>query len=403
MSRSPEPSMSERSLVADVEGSQPSSDPATEAAKLDNEPAKSSSDAAVFNKRVFAKLQNALGRDPEVDLLSLFPFNYQQRLAARKITEYKEQTDFRRKESLITKETPFRLPEGEARIIYPLSGQVKTFLNIGSDVSQTLLESLTRVIKNGEVLFCTDNARSKYVVKCSEDIVVKSATLDNNFTEYTTLQYLQEHRSTIPAPRPHGFIVSGGYTYLFMSYIPGVTLDKVWPALSDLNKSAIQQNLNDIFLNLRQIPHPHGSPLGGVAGEGCKDTRRHTRISQAIYTSEEFWDFQYLIASASGKTYFDFLNRLTKPHRANEIVFSHGDVRDENIIVQDCDGRYIVSGLIDWEMSGFYPADFECTKLTNVLGWDENKDWVLYLPPCISPERYPIRWLADVVWDPHVA
>ncbi|KAK6532473.1 hypothetical protein TWF281_006662 [Arthrobotrys megalospora] len=394
--------MSKQSLPIDLEESRPLPNPASKDVKLDDESAKPPSDAAVFNKRIFAKLQYALAQDPEVDLLSLFPLNYQSRLAARKTTEHREQTDSQRKETLITKETPFRLPEGETRIIYPLSSQVKTLLDIGSDVNEALLKSLTRLIKNSEVLFCTQNAKSKYVVKCSEGIVVKSATLDNNLTEYTTLQYLQEHRSTIPAPRPHGLIVSGSYSYIFMSYIPGVTLDKVWPVLSHPNKLALQQSLNDIFLDLRRIPHPKGSPLGGVAGEGCKDTRRYTRISQPIYTPEEFWDFQYLGASASGKTYFEFLNRLTKPHRANEIVFSHGDVRDENIIVQDCDGKYVVGGLIDWEMSGFYPADFECTKLTNVFGSHENNDWFLYLPSCISPERYPIRWLADRVWDPHI-
>ncbi|KAK6500448.1 hypothetical protein TWF481_010791 [Arthrobotrys musiformis] len=271
--------MSQRSLPTNLEESQPLSNSASKAVKLDDEPAEPLSDAAVVNKRVFAKLQKALVQDPEVDLLSLFPFNYQSRLATRKTTEYKEEADSQRKETVITKETPFRVPEGETRIIYPLSSQVKTLLDIGSDVHQTLLESLTRVIKNGKVLFCTQNARAKYVVKCSEDIIVKSATLDNKFTEYTTLQYLQEHRPTIPAPRPHGLVVSGGYSYFFMSYVSGVTLDKVWPTLSYSNKLSLQQSLNDLFLDLRQIPHPHGSPLGVVAGEGCKDTRRYTRIS----------------------------------------------------------------------------------------------------------------------------
>jgi len=44
------------------------------------------SDAARFNSSIFRKLQKALEKDPEVDLLSLFPTKYSARLGARKVT-----------------------------------------------------------------------------------------------------------------------------------------------------------------------------------------------------------------------------------------------------------------------------------------------------------------------------
>jgi aminoglycoside phosphotransferase (APT) family kinase protein len=40
-------------------------------------------------------------------------------------------------------------------------------------------------------------------------------------------------------------------------------------------------------------------------------------------------------------------------------VFTHGDVRADNIMVKrdpDINDRYVVTGIIDWEFSGFYPA-----------------------------------------------
>lgn len=42
------------------------------------------------------------------------------------------------------------------------------------------------------------------VVKCAADIVVKMARDIDDCTEYTTLQYLEQHQPDCPAPRPLG-------------------------------------------------------------------------------------------------------------------------------------------------------------------------------------------------------
>lgn len=67
----------------------------------------------------------------------------------------------------------------------------------------------------------------------------------------------------------------------------------------------------------------------------------------------------------------------------------------------DIDG-YVVTGLIDWEDSGLYPAYHECTVLTRTLSLVDENDWNLYLPESISPSRYPVRWLADRLWGIHL-
>jgi hypothetical protein len=72
------------------------------------------------------------------------------------------------------------------------------------------------------------------------------------------------------------------------------------------------------------------------------------------------------------------------------------------IQLQD-DGKYQVTGLLDWEKSGFYPEYFECTKATSTMSTSDNNDWFLHLPSCISPNRYPAFWLLDRVWDKNVA
>lgn len=64
---------------------------------------------------------------------------------------------------------------------------------------------------------------------------------------------------------------------------------------------------------------------------------------------------------------------------------------------------WTVTGIIDWEDSGFYPDYFECTRLTRVMNVvDEGDDWPSYLPHCISPAQFPTRWLVDRIWDKHI-
>ena len=78
-------------------------------------------------------------------------------------------------------------------------------------------------------------------------------------------------------------------------------------------------------------------------------------------------------------------------------------LRLANIIVQvDATGEIDVSGIIDWESSGFYPSFWEAAKLTNCMSPHETDDWFLHLPEAISPLRFPKSWLLNLVWDRHV-
>ncbi|OBT91001.1 hypothetical protein VE02_00186 [Pseudogymnoascus sp. 03VT05] len=141
-----------------------------------------------------------------------------------------------------------------------------------------------------------------------------------------------------------------------------------------------------------------------ASNKSCKHRPSSTRISKTpLHTSAELWDFQYSDAPIGSTTYLEFLRRLTSPFIARDCVFTHGDLRPANIMVQpDADGSYQVTGIIDWEMSGFYPEHFECTKVTNTLATNEINDWFLHLPSCVSQARFAERWLSDFAWDKQV-
>ena len=301
------------------------------------------------------------------------------------------------------------LPTDPSDIVRPLSDAVKSILDIHSDTAGLaqgfgVTKALTRTLKNSEIIWQSKSSSDRYVAKLSSDLAVKSFRGISDFTEYTSMEFLELHKPHLPVPRPHGLITAGGSAYVFMTLVPGITLNKIWPELQEEQKMHLSNELNSIFLDLRQLECPDGTPLGGPGGEGCKDTRRHTRVSQVpLYTSSEFWDFQYSGARAGSQVYLQFLRQLTSPFQARNCVFTHGDLRTENIMVQlGKDGKYRISGIIDWEMGGFYPADFECTKVTNTFATNEMEDWYLYLPWCISPTRFPSKWLSDRLWDNHI-
>lgn len=58
-----------------------------------------------------------------------------------------------------------------------------------------------------------------------------------------------------------------------MGFVPGVSLELIWEDLADTGKRSVSRELDKMLVELHKIPFERGSALGGVAGQGCKDTR----------------------------------------------------------------------------------------------------------------------------------
>jgi hypothetical protein len=178
---------------------------------------------------------------------------------------------------------PLSDPDGQLRVVFPLPDQVQTLLQVpklpNTCCAQSIPEKLPQVIQNGQILWQSEVCTNNVVVKCSPEIAVKITPNKDDFTEYTAMQYVAKNVPGVPAPKPLGLITMGTVSYIFMSFIPGMTLDKVWPSLCESQKETISSQLNDLFLQLRRQRLPDGMGFGGVCGEGCKDTRRaHPRL-----------------------------------------------------------------------------------------------------------------------------
>ncbi|KAL1901322.1 hypothetical protein Sste5346_001727 [Sporothrix stenoceras] len=203
------------------------------------------------------------------------------------------------------------------------------------------------------------------------DIVIKVVPESHYAdTENSALQYLAEHSPGFSGPKPHGLIRLRGFVLMFMSYMPSTTLKDVCPKLTVHHKVSIQGQLDCLFTQLRSIKLPLGGRLGGTAGEGVSDSHawvEHADNETVIQTALGFRDFQFAIESPTGPEYCNTLkNLLPLPDPNEPAVFTHGDVYPGNITV-DIDSanltEYVVTGIIDWDESGFYPAWFEVTKV----------------------------------------
>ncbi|CAG8348286.1 unnamed protein product [Penicillium salamii] len=357
----------------------------------------SPTDTAKLNQRTVKELQDALRDDPEVDLLSVFPPNYSRR------RHFAAQTDEAKTGSgkderpmppnVMPPDFRKRLDSVDtAEIIFPLSKDVTTLLTSFSnspdgsmDTEQSFLLAIRRMLWESKKIW--ENPIRGIVVQCSDDIVAKVITTKGDYTEYTSLQYLAEQIPEIPAPRPCGLIKFGSFCIIFMSYIPSMTLSKAWPCLSHEQKISVQHQLDGIFRKLRSVRKADGHYLG--LDGGVKGNEPNTTINTVACSTHH-----------GSTTYAAFLRSfLTDPNQGS--VFTHGDIRQDNILVKLDQDVWIVTGIIDWEDSGFYPDYHECTQLTRTLSVIEEDDWYLYLPASISPSQFPIRWLVDRLWDIH--
>lgn len=77
--------------------------------------------------------------------------------------------------------------------------------------------------------------------------MVKIVPNIEDYTEYTSMHYLAKNSPQIPVPEPLGLVVSNTRSYIFMSFVPGITIDRIWSELSKQQKSFIRDQLNNVL------------------------------------------------------------------------------------------------------------------------------------------------------------
>ncbi|KFY99853.1 hypothetical protein V500_01250 [Pseudogymnoascus sp. VKM F-4518 (FW-2643)] len=220
-----------------------------------------------LNQEVIDGLQAALKHNPEMNLLAIFPKDYNERRRGKRKATAPGEIRYKK----LPPPPPIRPPAPLGQrdfcvdvialsktpiVIHSLSDEASAFLasllephasfKTLLDSPENLKEAIKQMLAQPEKLW-EDPIRG-VVLKCNDNLAVKVVRGYNDPTEYTSMQYLAEHAPDIPAPKPHGFIKLDTIHVIFMTFIPSVTLEKVWADLTDRNKTSIQHELNKIFL-----------------------------------------------------------------------------------------------------------------------------------------------------------
>lgn len=64
------------------------------------------------------------------------------------------------------------------------------------------------------------------VLSCDNSIVLNVIRNMDEYTEYTALQYLQQHKPSVPIPEPSGLLRVNDVSLVFMTHVPFEYLPK---------------------------------------------------------------------------------------------------------------------------------------------------------------------------------
>jgi len=145
---------------------------------------------------------------------------------------------------------------------------------------------------------------------------------------------------------------------MLTSTLPGYPLGWCIDTLSDLDITMLAHDLQEFIANMRTTTRDAAleNTISNSMGNACYDHR----INAALPYDEVRGDF---VGPFADETEFNNILRCVPLpdilHRAeHRIVFSHGDLNMRNVIMK---GRKL-SGIIDWENSGWYPEYWDYTK-----------------------------------------
>ncbi|KAJ6784054.1 hypothetical protein PWT90_00341 [Aphanocladium album] len=173
--------------------------------------------------------------------------------------------------------------------------------------------------------------------------------------EPAALKLLEKHAPTVPAPlfvdtMP---LVADGKPWLIMTGMPGQRVDEVIHRMTYPERHQLADDLAHAMASFRNIPNTSNFLIASASGSRLQDPRASTGGCGPYHTEAEF---NRQIARGREQ---DLMQKL--PHaysREHQVVFTHADLFPSNILVDA--GR--LSGIVDWQFAGFYPAYWEYTK-----------------------------------------
>lgn len=198
------------------------------------------------------------------------------------------------------------------------------------------------------------------VIRISETQVLKLGA-DITPDEADMMRFITRRIPSVPCPIVHsvkeyeeGPEVKVG---ILMDYVAGSTLESVWSTASDQERSAYISQLREIVQRLRE---PTGQFIGRIGHRPCVDPGGFDEdvSDMGPFNDEESFN-NYRQERVRTKRGDNAASRVASLQKSgHRFVLAHGDLSDRNIFVKD--GK--ITGLVDWEFSGWYPEYWEAVQ-----------------------------------------
>lgn len=237
----------------------------------------------------------------------------------------------------------------------------------------------------------------------SRHIIVKTGD-DVRLTEAATMRFIAKH-TNIPVPKVLSAFSRKGAVYIVMERIQGQDLTKAWLHMSEQTRASVLDQLRLLLDQLRALQPPVEFAVGSCNGGSLQDFRQSRAPPPVRFGPfKTIQDFHIWLrdgikqgeADHPDQAVLDAIHEMIAKQDGPwpSSVFTHGDLNPWNILVRD--DRIV--GIIDWEMSGWYPHYWEYTSLkiasyiVNVF-WDDKIDEFLHpLPDELQMDRVRFEW-----------
>ncbi|KAG5994853.1 hypothetical protein E4U43_003163 [Claviceps pusilla] len=225
------------------------------------------------------------------------------------------------------------------------------------------------------------------------------------FEEVQTLRAMRQvfANNEVPVPEVCGWRKHGNMCSIYMSLIPGQTLDQAWPTLTNEDKGLICADLSRIVGQLRRLVQgPSGNCFVGSINGGTLLDRffRFDYEEGPFPTVKSFNDWFFAAATRQrpgpGKAIDPGPYRHLLPDTGN-IYFAHGDLTLTNIMISDGPAPRRISAILDWEQSGWFPEYWEYCKLLYAVDYEHGWRVDGWADKVMKP--FPDEWELFAEWS----
>ncbi|KAB8221150.1 kinase-like domain-containing protein [Aspergillus novoparasiticus] len=201
------------------------------------------------------------------------------------------------------------------------------------------------------------------------NLILKERSIEPPNFESLNIRFLTE-RTSIPIPKVFGeWQEDNGTCFLLTKRIQGSALSEAWPTMSETDKERVAKQTAEYVTQLRELQSNQLASLGGQQLYSAFRFPNGYGIGRGPFSSDdELWaEMSSSLSNVLEEIRSQLRQRMPS---AAPYTFTHGDLTNVNIVVHNGN----LSGILDWESSGYFPVWWEFTATGIGLGQDD-KEW----------------------------